>query len=644
MKKKVKSAPKTQTQELDRLPHWSRPLVLLLVVQALLFALLQIPEPVTKLELAWPQFLHLGLWLCWVRARKPWKAWWRPWVLAFAVSQVVFLFAHYYLRGSASLVYLAGGLVPLAVWGLIRFVQWNAKCARDAQAVRALGMSALAWGLVAAAYPPLPLGPGGLVFLAPWFLVLWRVPMRAALFASFWSGFLFYALNYYWIYNVVKVGPGPVIMMGLFLLISYFAVYNTIAGWAFVKARELRWKGVPVLVALYPLFWAGLEVTRTLGDFSFPWSPLGMIFGQQVEWLQGLAWVGVYGYSALVVLANMGLAYALLRRRFAFAALPVLVLAVLWGHGVWVLSAPQAQPFHIAPGSDSLRVAMVQPSIHQTKKWSNRYFDTVMTKTWHVADSVDQRDLDLLVLPETAIPDFIRLRPSIRRRLENQVDSTGVPIFIGALNYDLQGTAPRRRRYFNSGFLFDKGHATTEYRKVHLVPFSERLPFDDVFPLLNYVDLGEGDFSPGDTLPVMQPGGWTPLICYEAIYGDITRAAVRNGAKLLVNITNDGWFGRSTAPGQHLNLVRYRAIETGVPVARCANSGISTFIDARGHLAETTDLFTERVIRKTMSLQTIPTLYFRVGDLVERGLLILFALWWVALAIWKWAMRRADKK
>lgn len=605
-------------------------LILMLVLQALLFAVLLAPEPQGKLFWNGSHLLHLGLACGFIRAHKPWSQWWRSWVLAFSGSQLVFLFAYYALRDSASTVYLAGGWIPLIVWGGIAFIRWNMKCLKDPQSIKALGFSALGWGLLAAAYPPLPLGPGGLIFLAPWFLVLWRAPERAALFATFWSGFLFNALSYYWIYNVVKVGPGPIIMAGLFLLISYFSLYNTLAGWIFLKIRNLKgWSG-KILILLFPIFWAALETTRTRGDFSFPWSPVGLIFGNQVQWLQALTLIGVFGYSALIIASNLSVAYALLRRRWAFALIPIAIFAALWGHGTWVLSHPEAQPFFISNPADTLRVGMVQPSIHQTKKWSRAYFDTVMNKTWSMVDTLATPDLDLLVLPETAIPDFIKMRRQEQKKLHDFAQQKGVSVFIGALDHDNNAPPPRRRNYYNSGFYFDTLGHRLNYRKIHLVPFSERLPFDDVFPLLNYVDLGEGDFTPGDTLPVFMPGAWTPMICYEAIYGNLMRQAARQGARLIVNITNDGWFGRSTAPGQHLNLIRYRAIETGLPVARNANSGISAFIDARGHYAENTELFTEAVIRKTIPLSPIPTFYLKIGDAVES---ILFGFFFAFLLV-----------
>src|SRR5699024_216126 len=130
-----------------------------------------------------------------------------------------------------------------------------------------------------------------------------------------------------------------------------------------------------------------------------------------------------------------------------------------------------------------------------------------------------------------------------------------------------------------------------QYSKLRLVPFSERLPFDDIFPLINYVNLGEGDFSAGDGYEVWNAKiPYAPSICYEVIYPDFVRGARRRGATLLVNITNDGWFGYSNAPFQHANITRFRAVEAGMPIARNANSGISVFYDYKGRILGKTRL------------------------------------------------------
>ena len=167
--------------------------------------------------------------------------------------------------------------------------------------------------------------------------------------------------------------------------------------------------------------------------------------------------------------------------------------------------------------------------------------------------------------------------------------------------------------------------------KTHLVPFSERLPFDDIFPILNYVDVGQSNFIPGTSRPVFEPFSWSPYICYETIYGAEGRRSIREGSRLMVDITNDGWFGKSTAAAQHLNQLRYRAIENSYPIVRCTNTGISAFIDQFGHEDLRTEMFTERVIIRRIPLRSCDTLYTHIGDAVEYGLLIFFFVYVAAV-------------
>ena len=191
----------------------------------------------------------------------------------------------------------------------------------------------------------------------------------------------------------------------------------------------------------------------------------------------------------------------------------------------------------------------------------------------------------------------------------------------------------------NSVLNLDVENAVTEALDeigMTLEELRERIPFDDIFPILNYVDLGEGDFVPGTETPVYGPYKWTPFICYDAIFGDLVREAINEGSRLMVNITNDGWFGRSTAPYQHLNLVRYRAIENGMPTARLANSGITAFIDQYGHFDKNTEIFTDRVVIRKMQLKSRDTVYQHIGDSVETALLWFFLIYLIsAFALWK---------
>ena len=601
-----------------------RPRTWLVCVQVLLFAVLQAHVPKERLDFfPWELALLAGalpfLFIL------PMRTWWRRFLATFIVTQCAIVVIHYNLHGGTlSLVSFFLALGPGFLWGLVSLLRWSYGHVKQAESREALWMSTISWGFFALAYPPLPLGPASLVLLAPWLLVLMRHDKGRVLFATFWSGILFHALSYFWIFNVAKVGPPVAVIGGLFLLLSYFSMFYTFAAWLFVKLRDV---GKGKLVWLFPFAWAGIEVLRSYGQISFPWGHLGYVFGSHVELMQGAAWIGVYGYTILILFSNMVLAFALRERRWKLALIPLLLLAGMWLQGSLALRGIDAQQAkQLAVKSESMRIALVQPSISQTKKWSKGYFDSVMAKTWSMMDTVRTDSLDLVVLPETAIPDFIRMRGKEELEFRQFAVVHHVEVLVGALDFDLNGPAPRRYNYYNSAFLFTPNGGMTRFVKTRLVPFAEYLPFAGLLPLVNYVDLGEGDFTAGDTLPLFGSQLWTPNICYESIYPDIMRNMVDNGTRLVVNITNDGWFGKTTAPGQHANLIRVRSIESGMPVARTANSGISIFYDEHGRDYERTGLFENRVVYHRVPLRTIVTFYARHGGELE-------ALWAALLGI-----------
>lgn len=560
----------------------------------------------------------------------------------YSLLAFLFLAIDYSNVSHAGLIQLSVTFLPACLFWLILFARWNFRQIKQNESRKALALSAIAWGLYGLAFPPLPLGPAALILLVPWFMVLNKCSRGAAIFATFWSGILFNTINYYWIYNVMNVetAPSGLICLGVFLLISYFSAYNVMAAFTYTLARSVKIKGRAWLLILYPIFYAGLEMTRTRGDFSFPWSHLGYAFGNHIELIQALSIVGIFGYTMLIIASNMIIAKAIERKGIKQkwpVLVPIIILAALFIHGTVVLSKDEAKPFYIAPGENAPTVALVQPSIAQGAKWSKERFDSIVTKTLGMAyDSIGD-SANMIIFAETAIPDHIRRRPVIIRRLQKLADDKNAYVLTGALDHQRIKNAegPRRFEIYNASFMFapnDLG-MPSRYIKKHLVPFSERIPFDDIFPILNYVDLGEGDFVPGKETPVYAPYMWTPYICYDAIFGDLVREAINAGSRLMVNITNDGWFGRSTAPGNHLNLVRYRAVENGMPVARIANSGISAFIDQYGHYDKNTNLFTDEVIQRKMQLKTRNTLYQYYGDSFETFLLYFFLVYFIVNAI-----------
>ena len=563
-------------------------------------------------------------------------------LFAFAIISFIFLALDYNLGdlnriGHAGLIQLILTACPIGLFWIILFARWNFRHIKTKESRTALILSCFAWGLYALAYPPMPLGPAALLLLVPWFIVLSRFSRGQALFATFWSGMLYNSINYYWIYNVmhVETAPSGLILFGLFLLIAFFSAYNTLAGFIYTLAKDAPGKIRTILLILYPVFYAGLEMTRTYGDFAFPWSHLGYVFGNSLELLQMLSYIGIFGYTILVIASNQAVAHALckvkdIKKAIPVLAVPVSIFVLLLIHGSIVLSSDEAKPFYNADAEGNPSVALIQPSIEQGAKWSKERFDNIVNKTLGMVNDSVKEHADIIVLAETAIPDHIRRQPGVIERFHEVADHKNAQLLTGALDYRRNPRGSIRKfDVYNASFLFTPGdfHFPKRYIKKHLVPFSERIPFDEIFPILNYVDLGEGDFVAGKETPVYEPFLWTPYICYDAIFGDLVREAIREGSRLMVNITNDGWFGRSTAPYQHLNLIRYRAIENGMPVARLANSGVSAFIDQYGHYDGNTEIFTDRVVQRKVPLKTRDTLYSHIGDIVEKFLLLFFAVY-----------------
>ena len=480
--------------------------------------------------------------------------------------------------------------------------------------IPAILLSLASWVLLAFCFPPYPLGPAALIVLAPWFCVLKTASKWVALASSYLGAFAFNAINIYWFYHVGDVAPPALILSGLFLSIAFLSLFALVCAYVFIKLPH---------IFIFPFFWAGIEVLRAKGDMSFPWLSLGLVFGNNLELMQSYALFGVFGCSAIIIASNMCLSTAVLKGKKNLGLAPLGLAVIFYIGGYGVLTDEKTD-------SESLKVAVVQPSIHQTKKWSREYFDSVMTQTWDLFETLEPGSADLVLFAETAIPDYMGTRHGEARFLGNYAKDNGTAIVIGALSRKLNVDPDRIKKYsiYNSAFLFSpEDSSTLEYRKMHLVPFSERMPFDDVFPVINYVDLGSGNFSRGNSLAIWQPGNFSPLICYEAIYGSILRDAKRKGATFIANITNDGWFYKSIAPYQHFNLVRSHAVENGIGVVRAANTGISAFILPNGRILEKTELFEKRVIVQDIPLETYFTPYSVIGDYVE------LALFWFSLLI-----------
>lgn len=439
------------------------------------------------------------------------------------------------------------------------------------------------------------------------------------------TGFVLTMVGLYWVGHTQ--GGGLAVVGGTILIGGYLGVFVGIFA-ACTNVAVARW-GERGFV-LVPLVWTIQEYLLSLGELGFPWLLLGHSQAVFPTIIQYASITGVYGVSFWVASANAALFLIMSssgRVRFALMGSLAAWILIPWLHGRWVI----ADGFET---DETIRVAVVQPNLMREGKWGPGGLERSFEVLEELSRKAAQQHPDLLVWPETALPCYLRLRPDCRERLESFVREIRIPVLTGASDYNRELREP-----YNAAFLVrPEGGEMAAYAKMHLVPFGERTPFRDRIPLLRNIDwskltgdLGPAEFAPGNerTLFRNKKADFAVLICFESVFPDLTRRAVLNGARLLVNITNDSWFGRTSGPYQHALLAVLRAVENRTAIARCATTGISVFIDSFGRSFDAISIYEPNYRVADVPVRTETTFYTRNGDLFAH---LVFALTALAVA------------
>ena len=449
------------------------------------------------------------------------------------------------------------------------------------------------------------------------------------------AGIFFFTPVLYWLNHVMMHfgGLNPVVAFALYLLlVVYLASFWAGACWC--SARIVRFTAVPLWV-VFPLVWVGMEYLRSHMLTGFPWGSIIYTQAALPVLVQSADLGGIWLPMLVLVGANtvLALTYVSLKQRklnpglrSAWISMALLLGAnLLYGIHAMDLHGNTRTDAGAREGVNRLDLALIQANIDQDQKWliSSR----AATMQLYTDMSNANADVDLIVWPESATPFYYQ---DNRSRYSAVVDDIarrhGVELLFGS---------PARVRlkqgysYLNSAYLLDRrGMVAGRSDKVHLVPFGEYVPLGTILWFVDKMAAGVGDFRPGEMnlLPVCgHPAG--VLICYEAIFPELARTQVYHGAQLLFNLTNDAWFGDTPAPHQHLNMVRFRAIENRRWVARCANTGVSALIDPAGNVHGARDIFTAGVVKGTVSFEAYKTMYTCHGDILPRLALFLLLGW-----------------
>lgn len=463
--------------------------------------------------------------------------------------------------------------------------------------------------LLALSFPPFETAQAAWLALIPLLIALLyprvdadlRATVRSAFALGLAAGMVFWLASMSWMLRLFETSPAPalLIVLGWLLLAAYCALYvgafSMTVAWAVCKlGTDKLWKTL-LLTALIPVLWVGTEMVRSVFLTGFPWNLLGVSQYRNVVLIQPAQWVGVLGVSALVMLANTGLAITLLRylplgtgRKYRphlelFIALMAIALCFRSG-------ARLARQY--TPGEAGVSIVAIQPAIPQVKKWSPEQIDRVhstLRRLTRQSFAAGATPPDLVVWPETATP-YCVTGPGESRDLVVELSRQCGPLLVGSM--DVIGLG-EQSICFNGSFLFQtNGMVAGSYNKQHLVPFGEYIPLSGLIPSLASLAPMGWNCTPGREPTVITLGdpawSFSVLICFEDIMADLSRAFVKAGARLLVNQTNDAWFDRSAGPLQHLSHCVFRCVENRVPAVRAANSGISCLIEPSGLIVDPT--------------------------------------------------------
>ncbi len=505
----------------------------------------------------------------------------------------------------------------------------------------------------------------GLAWVSPALLILairGLAPAAAARWA-FGASLVAHAGVLHWIY-VVSVEYGhahPVVgVLAPVLLASYVAGFTAAFAALFAWWSE-RGLGSPPAAAVA---WTALDYLRSFLFTGFPWATLGYAQHQNAALMELAAWTGVYGLCFVSVLGGAALASlyrcwrepeasehaaagsraARSRLGVALASLAAVALVLLVG----AVSARRPE----APGSERVRVGVIQGSIEQGVKWSPDWREQSLARYEALSRQAAAEGARLLVWPETAVPGALERDASLRARLLSLARELDVALVVGGV-----GVSPELEhsglRYYDSAFVVEpQGELGERYDKTHLVPFGEYLPFRAL--LGGFLGALARGIAPDDVSAGAAPRSVeVPLadgsrirvgipICYELLFPDLVRRFANSGASLLLAVTNDAWYGRTGAPYQFLAITALRAAETRLATARAANTGVSAFIDARGRVREPTPIFepTYRVSdMRVRGSQRSSSFYARHGDVFVQVCWLVVALW--AARAWRAGMSDA---
>ncbi len=375
------------------------------------------------------------------------------------------------------------------------------------------------------------------------------------------------------------------------LVVAYVSLFYLLFGLSYRVIRN-RIGGTIALLSM-PVLWVGMEFWRSIGEMGFPWCLSGASALTFSPLFPIVSVAGELGLSFLLLTTALFIVSLFKKNRIviAFSGFTVFLLFILT-----VLVSDRQAPIQ---GADSIRISAVQANVSLKDKWDpERVGASIEPYTLLTAEAVAD-SAELIVWAETAVPAFLRYDREKLKWVKSLADSNDVFLYAGFpdASRNIDGDMDR---FNGSGMFAPDGKILARYSKHHLLPFGERMPFQSLIPWLGKMDFGQAEWIPGNKPEGIAVPGTdvvvSGLICFESIFSSLVGMTEKSGTNILVNITNDGWFGKRAGPIQHAELARLRSVEYGMPLVRCANNGMSYICDNKGIIVEELPLYVQGVI------------------------------------------------
>lgn len=432
---------------------------------------------------------------------------------------------------------------------------------------------------------------------------------------GFITGLLCHIGILYWItFVVVHYGKLPYFagISAMLLLAVYLSVYIALFASSIVYFRH---RDIPVILVA-PAMWTAFEYAKSYLFTGFPWENLAYSQYMYLPLVQMADITGIYGITFIIVMVNVIVYDVILmtkpetKRIIGEVAIGCVIILIICVYGILKIYNVR----NSLNNADPVDVSIIQGNIDQDIKWNPQFQKETINTYKNLSLSKAVSGSGLIIWPETATPFFFQDEDDMHRMVIDLARNSGSWLLFGSPSYEKNKEG---LSFLNSAFLVSPdGNIRGQYDKVHLVPYGEYVPLRPLFPFISKLVAGVGDFSSGK--------GFYPLsldhhkigvlICYEGIFPEAGRSYKEAGAELLINITNDAWFGMTSAPYQHLSMTTFRAVENRIYIARAANTGISAVIDPTGKIVSKTKLFKEASLRETVKYMNDKTFYMLYGD------------------------------